>query len=116
MIGPVIGTEKDKLFQSARLFILPTKTENFGIVVLEALSYGIPVITTNAAPWETLNKKSIGWCIEIDEISLKKAIKDATSLEIYKLEKNESNQEYASEYFNWDDIANEYVKAYKAIV
>ena len=117
LIGPVIGTEKDKLFQSARLFILPTKTENFGIVVLEALSYGIPVITTNAAPWETLNKKSIGWCIEIDEISLKKAIKDATSLEISKLEKmgNESRK-YASEYFNWDDIANEYVKAYKAII
>ena len=94
----------------------PTKTENFGIVVLEALSYGIPVITTNAAPWETLNEKSIGWCIEINEISLKKAIKDATSLEISELEKmgNESRK-YASKYFNWDNVANEYVKAYKAL-
>ena len=86
-------------------------------VLLEAASCGIPVITTNAAPWETLNEKSIGWCIEINEISLKKAIKDATSLEISELEKmgNESRK-YASKYFNWDNVANEYVKAYKAII
>lgn len=52
--GPVYGEEKVQVMQNAELFVLPTRSENFGIVVAEALACGVPVITTKGAPWSEL--------------------------------------------------------------
>jgi len=51
---PVFGAEKFAFLASADLFVLPTRNENFGIVVAEALACGVPVITTKGAPWQEL--------------------------------------------------------------
>jgi glycosyltransferase involved in cell wall biosynthesis len=63
-VGPKEGDEKDIMFRSADLFILPSYSENFGLVVLEALSYGLPVITTTETPWVDLGQKGCGWVVE----------------------------------------------------
>lgn len=45
--------EKEAAFSWADIVVLPTLSENFGIVVAEALEHGLPVITTDGAPaWE----------------------------------------------------------------
>jgi glycosyltransferase involved in cell wall biosynthesis len=44
-------------------FILPTFHENYGHVIYEALSHGVPVIISNQTPWKNLKDKSIGWDI-----------------------------------------------------
>lgn len=46
--GMLSGTLKWGAFRSAELFCLPSHQENFGIVVAEALSCGLPVLITNA--------------------------------------------------------------------
>jgi len=45
--GFVNGEQKRKLFMKASLFILPTKYEAFPLSLLEAFSYGLPVISTD---------------------------------------------------------------------
>src|SRR5262249_3320850 len=42
----VIGSEKERLFAAARLFVLPSYSENFGNTVLEAMRRGVPVVVT----------------------------------------------------------------------
>jgi glycosyltransferase involved in cell wall biosynthesis len=50
-IGEVWGEARWPYFQGADLFCLPSRSENFGLAVLEALQVGTPVLTTNATPW-----------------------------------------------------------------
>src|SRR5262249_1974670 len=45
-IGPVYGDAKWTLLRRAKIFALPSYSENFGNAVLEAMACGIPVVVT----------------------------------------------------------------------
>lgn len=64
-VGGVYGEEKWRLYREADCFVLPTYSENFGIVVAEALASGTPVITTKGTPWQDLESRGCGWWTEI---------------------------------------------------
>lgn len=66
-VGPIFGQDKIDLLSTCDVFVLPTFTENFGIVVAEALGRGIPVLTTQGAPWEELEKSKCGWWVPNNE-------------------------------------------------
>ena len=42
----VAGSDKERLFAAAQLFVLPSYSENFGNTVLEAMRRGVPVVVT----------------------------------------------------------------------
>jgi len=44
--GWITGEEKDRLFRDAKIFCLPSYNEGFPMAVLDAISYGLPVIST----------------------------------------------------------------------
>ena len=73
-VGPKLGIEKIRIFDSADLFVLPTFNENYGIVVAEALARGIPVLTTKGTPWEELNKYNCGFWVDNNEEGIKAAL------------------------------------------
>lgn len=74
--GGVYENKKWNLFRDADLFILPTYSENFGIVVAEALACGTPVITTKGTPWYELETNHCGWWIELKIESLIESLKE----------------------------------------
>lgn len=76
-IGSVYGDRKWELYEQSDLFILPTYSENFGIVVAEALSTGLPVITTTGTPWQELQTEKCGWWIELSVDNLVIALTQA---------------------------------------
>lgn len=69
LIGPLDDEKKWEAYARADLFVLPTYSENFGIVVAEALWAGVPVITTKGTPWKDLVDHKCGWWIELPDVN-----------------------------------------------
>jgi glycosyltransferase involved in cell wall biosynthesis len=64
IVGSLFGAAKEQAFRSADLFVLPSYSENFGIVVTEALGYQLPVLTTKGCPWQELEVECCGWWVD----------------------------------------------------
>ena len=90
-LGMVTGKEKYKTLASIRALCVPSKTENFGMTVAEALIAGTPVICTNTAPWEDLNTYHCGWWVDNDIDILAQTIRDVLQLPQSEIEKMGEN-------------------------
>ena len=115
--GSVDGEQKNQLYRKASLFILPTFSENFGIVVAEALASGTPVITTKGAPWEGLISHNCGWWVDVGVEPLAEAIKQATSLSDEELiAMGQRGRDYVVREFGWDEIGKKMTSFYDWIL
>ena len=72
---------KTSAFLDADLFVLPTHSESFGMVVAEALAHGLPVLTTTAAPWSILRERGCGWWVDATVDGIAEGLRQATSLD-----------------------------------
>jgi glycosyltransferase involved in cell wall biosynthesis len=75
-VGSQYGESKWNFLRSADVMVLPTYSENFGIVVAEALAVGVPVITTKGTPWKDLETYQCGWWIELSVSNLKRSLEE----------------------------------------
>ncbi|CAH9019255.1 glycosyltransferase [Candidatus Nitrosacidococcus sp. I8] len=68
-----------KFLKQGDIFILPSFDEPFGIVVLEAMALGLPIITTQTqGPLEILSAESAYFVPIQDQVALAEAMKEAT--------------------------------------
>ena len=58
--GDIPPTAIEKVLEQNHVFILPSKSENFGHAIYEALSSGRPVITSTSTPWNDLKNVQAG--------------------------------------------------------
>ena len=115
-IGGVYGDKKWELFKKADLFVLPTHSENFGIVVAEALACGTPVITTQGTPWQELESYHCGWWTEIGTEATTKALKEflqCTETQLEQMGKN--GRKLIEEKYSSQKVAQDMVELYKKV-
>lgn len=61
--GEVVPAEVKPTLSEHDLFFLPTRGENYGHVIHEALSAGLPVLISNQTPWTTVQEHGVGWAL-----------------------------------------------------
>jgi glycosyltransferase involved in cell wall biosynthesis len=57
------GAGRPAPYAIASLFLLPSHSENFGLVIAEALAAGVPALVTDTTPWSDLIPNHAGWCV-----------------------------------------------------
>ncbi len=72
--GHADGDKREAAFTSADLFVFPTHSENFGMVVAEALARGVPAVVSRGAPWAGLEPKGCGLWVDNSPEVLSQAI------------------------------------------
>ncbi len=132
IISPVYGEAKIALYQESSVFCLPSFSENFGMVIAEALSCGVPVITTNGTPWQLLNgeeqtmgasldvlgdNRRTGWCIDLSVENLEATLREAmkmNSLDLYEM--GQRGSKLVNENFNYRLVAKKNKALYEWII
>lgn len=104
--GHLSGEARLAVYNAADLFVLPTYSENFGIVVAEALAARAPVITTDQTPWEDVERYRCGWIIRPQRSDVFEILAKALSLDKSVLdEMGERGQSFIKEKYSWQSVA-----------
>ena len=116
-VGPLYGPQKERAFKEASAFILPTYSENFGIAVAEAMSWGLPVITTTETPWFVLDDPTMGWCVKPELNPISYALFELFSKPSHELMAMGNRcREYVSHRFSWESIGCKMSEKYDQIL
>ena len=113
----VEGDKKWELMRSADLFVLPSHSENFGIVIAEALACGVPVVTTKRTPWQELKTRACGWWIEDNTEALTATLKEALALTREELDSmGQRGKALIEEKYTWPSVAAKMKAVYAALL
>lgn len=110
LVGEVIGAAKDIHFENADVLILPSYTENFSVVVAEALAREVPVIASTGTPWNRLEQQGCGLSVKNDPQSLATAITRISHLPLRDM--GQRGRRWMKQEFSGADTAQRMVGCY----
>jgi len=111
--GYVVGTEKSDAFANADVCIVPSYTENFGMVVVEALAHGVPVIASTGTPWRELENNGCGLWVDNSPVSLAESILRIRNMNLEEMGKR--GREWVIKRYSWEKIALQMKKVYRRL-
>ena len=115
LVGAVSDEELPKYYRASDLFVLPTLYEGFGIVFVEAMACGLPIVSTKVGAVPEV----------VGEAGILVEPKDPTALadSVIKVLSDHSLYEelsrqalVRSDLYSWDRLTTEYEKAYCSVV
>jgi glycosyltransferase involved in cell wall biosynthesis len=116
-VGPASDEHKWALYEQAELFLLPSYSENFGIVVAEAMAMGCPVVVTpDVGAGELVVEADAGVITPNDPAQLADAVRRLLADRETRRRLGENGREFARERLSWDGIAARTQVAYLAVV
>ena len=97
------------------IFLHPSKSENFGLVIIEALSSGLYPILNKKIDWKILDNNGLGTSIHFNKKELKKIIQKIERKKNYltSFRSRKKRHVFIEKNYNWNNIVNEYIQEYK---
>lgn len=103
-----------KFYRNSHIFLMPSYTESFGLVYVEALSQGLPVIYTKNEGFDNIfDEGKVGFHVEPSNIE---DISNKIELVINNYSKIQKNTYKEVEKFDWNKISEIYFNIYKTIM
>ncbi|MEM6937254.1 MAG: glycosyltransferase [Pseudomonadota bacterium] len=116
-VGWVQGAEKHALLESADLFVLPSYSENFGVAVLEALSYGLPVLVSEAVALAAeVDEAGAGLVVSGSEPSIADGLLKLGKDFGLRRRMSSAGRQLAGERFSWPGVARQLKTHYQQIL
>ena len=113
----LLGEEKEAAFREADVFVLPSYSESFGMAVVEAMSFGLPVVITEGVGISpSINRAGAGLVINKDEKQLTEAIlKILNNPELAK-KMGENGKKLVETEFSSEKVAEKWIEEYNKII
>ncbi|AGK95811.1 glycosyltransferase family 4 protein [Clostridium pasteurianum] len=110
--GFLHGEELSKAYASADAFIFPSVTETLGLVILEAMSSGLPVIAAESGPTlEQVKHMENGLIFQNEDLkSMENAVKLLDDKELLQTMKKNARRE--AEQISWDKASQQLLDFY----
>lgn len=109
------GTHAPPPYAIASLFILPSRSENFGLTVAEAMTYAVPVLVTDTTPWREVSSHAAGWWVPWE--SFGKALSEAlTSSASFLSERGRNGRDLVFRTYGWEVAAAKLDVFYRKLV
>lgn len=114
--GEVGKEKKESVFRSCDIMILPSRSEGMPMTILEAFSYGMPVLISNETNMgEVVKKYRCGWITALDRESIYqtfcKAIKDYEVVN----EEMRRNSYLAARQYLWTEISETVIELFNGV-
>lgn len=114
--GPVHGKDKAALMASARLLVLPSYSENFGNVVVEAMAAGCPVVVTpEVGIAESVRQIGAGLVVDGTPTALANAIAALMADDQRRHEMGARGRAAAAAQFSWPAVAAQMEQLYQSV-
>lgn len=112
--GHVEGERREAAFFSSDVCVVPSFTENFAMVVAEALARGLPVVASRGTPWSGLEQNECGLWVDNSPESLAAALGHIREMDLDAM--GARGREWMRRTFSWELIARRMHRVYKELL
>lgn len=113
-VGEAVGQAKRELLLSSDVLVLPSHTENFGQVVVEALAYGLPVIASTSTPWRELVERGCGLWVDNEPNTLARTIDAISRMPLRQM--GARGRKWMESEFSWERRGREMADLYSSLI
>lgn len=115
--GFLEGESKNLFIQGSDLFALTSHSENFAVVVLEALAAGVPVVVTpGVALASVVQQHQLGYVTQLDVSAIASTVEQYLNNPQQGKNMGKSAQKLIYDHYTWDQIAARMIHIYQAIL
>ena len=113
----ILGDDKISALQDSDVFVLPSYSENFGMAVIEAMYFRLPVvITKNVGVAPYVKQNEAGLVIEKDVEEVVTAVMRILRNKELAQEMGENSRKLVTEEFTISKVVNRFISAYRDII
>jgi glycosyltransferase involved in cell wall biosynthesis len=111
------GEEKLAAFGAADVFVLPSRSENFGIAVVEAMACGLPVVVSDCVNiWREVVDAGAAVAVPCDPSALARALAGLLDDDPRRIEMGRKGAVFARERYDRRRVAAELEAAYRTVM